>query len=150
MKKLLSLFMAFAIIGLLTGCKKDKTGDGGNNVETPKILSMEEVKDAAKNAGYITNDYIACSTSLTEDQMDGFTVEIYTSETTTNAYCVIVAISEDYAKQACEAVSNGHNSCIRNANVVTFPEVDASIDIQNMLKSITTGKPIKPIAPESK
>lgn len=152
MKKLSKVLLAFLAVVTLVGCNKNKGEEGGkgkekgNEVEEVKILTLDEVKDATKKAGYIVNDYIACATNLTEDQMGGFTVEFYTSATETKAYCVIVAVNEDYAKQACESVSNGLNTCVRSANVVAFPEANASADVQSMLKSITSGKPISPIS----
>lgn len=140
MKNVLRVLGCAVIIFSLVGCTKKKTEE-----EAPKVYTAAELKTLASSKGYIANDYIACYTGLTEDQMEGFTVDLALSETKYGSYCIIVAENETYAKQACEAVAGEFNTCVRNDKVVFFPEVDASTDTIKMLTSIAKGDPIKPI-----
>ena len=154
MKKFLKGLLAVVLVLTLAGCKGNENngdnGEGGDNNDKPKTYTMVELKEAATKAGYITNDYIACFTGLTEDQMEGFTVDIQKSETESLSYCVIVAKNEQYAKQACETVQSEFNTCLKSGSVVTFPETSASNDVLKMLKSIIEGKPIEPVKIETK
>jgi len=154
MKKFLKGLLAVVLVLTLAGCKENgnggNNGESGENNEEQKTYTMVELKEAASKAGYITNDYIACFTGLTEDQMEGFTVDIQKSETESLSYCIIVAKNEQYAKQACETVQNEYNTCLKSGSVVTFPETSASNDVLKMLKSIIEGNPIEPIKSETK
>lgn len=147
MKKFLKGFLAVVLVLTLAGCKeKEKEEETGGEKKT---YTMAELKEAASKAGYVTNDYVACYTGLTEDQMEGFTVDIQKSATETASYCIIVATNAQYAKQACETVSNEYNTCITNETAVAFPEYTASNDVLKMLKSIVEGNPIEPVKFES-
>lgn len=141
MKKIFTFIVCIVVIFGLVGCtKKDK-----NNEEEPKVYTAAELKEAASKAGYITNDYIACNPGLTEDQMEGFTVDIKVSAKDYSSYCIIVATNENYAKQACDTVASEYNTCVRNGKTLFFPETDASTDVIKMLTSIVKGEPIKPV-----
>lgn len=149
MKKFLNVVFVMLLVVTLAGCNKDKDkdkdnkGNEGDKQQEVKEYTRAELMEAASKAGYVVNDYIACSTGLTEDQMEGFTVDIPKSATESNSYCIIIAKSEDYAKQACEAVSSEFNTCIRNLKTVTFPETTASSEVVEMLRSIISGSPKK-------
>lgn len=152
MKKILSFMLCLLLVVSLTACGKKKTDEGKDNnqnqnptTETKKVVdhSAAELKELAKTAGYITNDYLACYTGLTEDQMEGFTVDIQNQKNIVS-YCVIVAVNEDYAKQACEALQSEYTNCIRNGRAVVFPEYNAPSDVVKSLTSIVEGRPVTP------
>ena len=140
MKKVLTVVGCAFVLLSLVGCTKKTTEE-----EETKVYTAAELKELASDKGYITNDYVACYTGLTEDQMEGFTVDLKVSTSEYKSYCVIVATSEDYAKQACDTVSSELNTCVRNGKVVFFPETDASTDTIKMLTSIVKGEPITPV-----
>lgn len=149
MRKFLQGFLVVATVFCLAACgskKEEEQNPSEGKQEETKALTADELKAAVRKAGYTVNDYIACMTGLTEDQMSGFTVTIYKSAEESSDYCVIVAKSEEYAKQACETVQNEFNTCIRNGSTIVFPEYNASSDVQKMLTSIVDGKPITPIS----
>ena len=150
---MLALFLVLALAGC--GCQKKDNPTGGDNPsgnnpggETEEVVyhSAAELKELAKKAGYITNDYLACYTGLTEEQMEGFTVELQNEDKTLNSYCVIVTVDEPTAKQLCDNMQNEFTTCIRSGQSVAFPESSASAEFIKMLTSIVQGRPVT--APE--
>ena len=157
MKKLLTGIFAMLLVLGLAGCgcqkKGGNTNPGGTNPKTgdngEEIVyhTSAELKQLAKNAGYITQEYLACYTGLEDNQMEGgFTVELQKEDGQLNSYCVIVTADDPTAKQLCDVMQNEYTTCIRSGKAVAFPESDASADFIKMLTSIVQGKPVA--APE--
>lgn len=152
MKKLTVILITLMLMcSIFAGCG-GKTGTSGNEAQpsqtaskpeaTGSTLSLNKIKQAAKDAGYtITDEYQA---AFLDDVSAGFTVKIVADDQDIR-YSILECGSEGSAIKNAKTINDaGHNIAIIRGKILSFYNVNNKNGTgKDILTSIVEGKPVK-------